>query len=308
MTVTADRGVIAFLLNLKESPGSTPLREAMAVAEAAGFRTVVGQAEPELEILPYLADLRLLVSIGGDGTLLYAARLVEEVGIPVLGVNRGHLGFLANVELPDLPAAIDSFAANRCQLQRRRTLSGSLTPTPGGQVQRELRVAVNEVVIKADAFNLVRLRVRTGALLVGDFDADGLIVATSIGSTAYSLSAGGPPVDPGVPALVVTAINPHALLSRSLVIPDSWEVRVQLLRGRAVVAADGRAWAEMAEGGEMLVAPGPTLDFCEPPGTPDFFWRLRSKTGFGRVLKLPYDDFPPPSFEDDRTPYAGPRT
>lgn len=308
MTEKRDRGVVAFLLNLKESPASTPLREAIEVAERAGFRTVVAQLEPELEILPHLSELLLLVSIGGDGTLLYAARLVAEAGIPVLGVNRGHLGFLASVELPDLPLAIESFAAGRCQFQRRPTLSGSISPHPSGQLPRELRVAVNEVVIKAVAFNLVRLRVRTGANLVGDFDADGLIVATSIGSTAYSLSAGGPPIDPGVGALVVTPINPHALFSRSLVIPDSWEVTVELLRGKALVAADGQAWSEMADGGVVVISQGPSLAFCEPPGTPDFFWRLRSKTGFGRVLKLPYDDGPPPSLDDERVPYAGPRT
>ncbi|MHB1501341.1 MAG: NAD(+)/NADH kinase [Candidatus Dormibacteria bacterium] len=289
MSVAEPRGVIAFLLNLQEDPLTAELRESTRLAEAAGFRTVVAQREPEAVIGPNLSGLRLLVTIGGDGTLLYGARLVAPSGIPVLGVNRGHLGFLASVELPDLPQAIAAFAEGRCRREGRSTLRAVINedraPLPSSRVE----VAVNEVVLKAEAFNLVRIRVRADSDLIGDFDADGLIVATSIGSTAYSLSAGGPPVDPAVPALVVTPLNPHAILGRSLVIPDSCEVTVEMRRGRAVVGADGLAWGELVEGGELRVSRGPRLDFCEPPGTSGFFSKLRSKTGFATVLKLPLE-------------------
>ena len=287
MNVAEPRGVIAFLLNLHEEPGSRPLREAMGLAQAAGFQAVMAQRDPESVLMPQLAALRLLVTVGGDGTLLYGARLVAPAGIPVLGVNRGHLGFLASVELPELPAAITAFAEGRCGHQVRGTLRGVIHEERAPKRTTRVEVAVNEVVLKAEAFNLVRIRVRADSELIGDFDADGLIVATSIGSTAYSLSAGGPPLDPAVPALVVTALNPHAILSRSLVIPDSCEVSVEMLRGRAVVAADGIPWGELVEGAEMRVGPGPRLEFCEPPGTAGFFSRLRAKTGYGRVLKLP---------------------
>lgn len=283
------RGVIAFLLNLHEDPESSALGEAVRIARARGFQTVVTQRDPEAVIKPLLGGLCLLVAIGGDGTLLYGARMVAEAGIPVLGVNRGHLGFLANVELPELPQAITAFSDGRCRRQPRGTLRASITRAGEAAPSSILAVAVNEVVIKADAFNLVRMRVHAGTDLVGDFDADGLIVATSIGSTAYSLSAGGPPLDPEVPALLVTALNPHANLSRSLVIPDRLEVTVRMRRGEAAVAADGRCWGSLEEGGELVVARGPVLEFCEPPGTLGFFSRLRSKTGFGRVLKLPVD-------------------
>ncbi|HEY6538524.1 MAG TPA: hypothetical protein VI138_05715, partial [Candidatus Dormibacteraeota bacterium] len=121
---------------------------------------------------------------------------------------------------------------------------------------------------------------------VGVFDADGLVVATSVGSTAYSLSAGGPPVDARVPALVLTPLNPHALISRSLVIPDTLDVRITVQRGRAVAAADGLVWAQLDTGAELTVKQGPELGLVWAPGTPGFFQRLRSKTGFGAVLKL----------------------
>jgi NAD+ kinase len=277
--VAEPRGVIAFLLNLHEDPGSGPLLEAMGMVQAAGFQAVVAQRDPEAVLGPQLPALRLLVSVGGDGTL--------PAGIPVLGVNRGHLGFLASVELPELPAAILAFVEGRCGRQVRGTLRAAIHEESAPQRTTSVEVAVNEVVLKAEAFNLVRIRVRADSELIGDFDADGLIVATSIGSTAYSLSAGGPPLDPAVPALVVTALNPHAILTRSLVIPDSCEVTVEMLRGRAVVAADGVPWGELVDGSELRVGQGPRLEFCEPPGTAGFFSRLRAKTGFGRVLKLP---------------------
>ncbi len=287
VSVAEPRGLIAFLLNLHEDPQSPPLLEAIALAQEAGFQAVVAQREPEAVIGPQLPGLRLLVSVGGDGTLLYGARLVAAAGIPVLGVNHGHLGFLASVELAELPAAIAAFGEGRCGHLIRGTLRAVINEDRAPLPPARVELAVNEVVLKAEAFNLVRIRVRADSDLIGDFDADGLIVATSIGSTAYSLSAGGPPLDPAVPALVVTALNPHAILTRSLVIPDSCEVTVEMLRGRAVVAADGIPWGELVEGGEMRVGRGPGLDFCEPPGTAGFFSRLRSKTGFGRVLKPP---------------------
>ncbi len=287
MSVAEPRGVIAFLLNLHEDPEAPPLLQALSLARAAGFQTVVAQRDAESVIRPQLPGLRLLVCVGGDGTLLYGARLVAPAGVSVLGVNRGHLGFLASVELPELPAAITAFADGRCRHQLRGTLRGVITYDGASLPAERVEIAVNEVVLKADAFNLVRIRVRADSDLIGDFDADGLIVATSIGSTAYSLSAGGPPLDPAVPALVLTALNPHAILTRSLVIPDSCEVVVEMLRGRAVVAADGFPWGSLVEKGEMRVGRGPQLDLCEPPGTAGFFSRLRSKTGFGRVLKVP---------------------
>lgn len=282
------RDVIGFLLHLRASPQAPALLQAVALIHAAGLEPVVTQLRPEGQIRDLADRLRLLVSIGGDGTLLFAARLAASAGIPLLGVNRGQLGFLTSVELEELPAAVTAFLAGSCRTDSRRTLKASIAgPDPAGP-GAELPVAVNEVVVKADGFSLIRMRLTTDHQMVGEFDADGLIVATSIGSTAYSLSAGGPPLDPAVAALVLTALNPHALVSRSLVIPDSLDVVIEVVRGEAGVAADGRSWGRMLPGSRLVVARGPELAFIRPPGTPGFFERLRVKTGFGTVLKLPY--------------------
>jgi NAD+ kinase len=277
---------IGFLLHFRENPDSAILRQSMRVAEGAGLRPWVAQADVEAVLEKELRTARLLVAVGGDGTLLYSAQHAAPKGVPVLGVNRGQLGFLTNVEMAGLPHAIEAFVSGEYGIVRRRTLRGEVSIAAEGDVVETVAVAVNEIVAKADATNLVRLQVTCDDQLVGTFDADGLIVATSIGSTAYSLSAGGPPVDFRVPALILTPLNPHGLISRSLVIPDTLDVRIEVQRGRAVAAADGKIWGHLETGWYLTIKRGPELSLIRPPGSPGFFQRLRSKTGFGGVLKL----------------------
>ncbi len=284
----SERDAIGFLLHLRASPESPALLQALALVRAAGLEPVVAQLRPEGQMRAQSGRLRLLVSVGGDGTLLFAARLAAPFGVPLLGVNRGQLGFLTSVELDELPLAITAFIEGRCRTDLRRTLRATISGPQADGLDADLAVAVNEVVVKADGFSLIRMRLTTDHQVVGEFDADGMIVSTSIGSTAYSLSAGGPPLDPEVAALVLTALNPHALVSRSLVIPDSLDVVIEVIRGEAGVAADGLSWGRMRAGSRLLVGRGPNLAFVRPPGTPGFFERLRVKTGFGTVLKLPY--------------------
>ncbi|MHB8311820.1 MAG: NAD(+)/NADH kinase [Candidatus Dormibacteria bacterium] len=284
----SERDAIGFLLHLRALPESPALLQALAVVRAAGLEPVVAQLRPEGQMRAHSDRLRLLVSVGGDGTLLFAARLAAPFGVPLLGVNRGQLGFLTSVELDELPMAITAFIEGRCRTDLRGTLRATISAPQADGLDAELPVAVNEVVVKADGFSLIRMRLTTDHQVVGEFDADGMIVSTSIGSTAYSLSAGGPPLDPEVAALVLTALNPHAFVSRSLVIPDSLDVVIEVIRGEAGVAADGLSWGRMRAGSRLLVGRGPNLAFVRPPGTPGFFERLRVKTGFGTVLKLPY--------------------
>ena len=294
---TPGEGVVAFLLHLRETARSSPLREAERRCRDYGMAAVVVQAAPETELAPLRGKLRLLVAVGGDGTLLYAARIAAPLQVPVLGVNRGQLGFLTSVEMAGLPDALTAFFEGRCTTAARPTLSAILVDASGARAG-SLPVAVNEVLVRATSFNLIRMRVRTDHQLVGEFDGDGIIVASSLGSTAYSLSAGGPSLDPAVPARVVTPLNPHSLGHRSLVIPDTLDVSVELLRGGGILAADGRPWTQVSAGARFVVGRGPHLLLVQPPGTPGFFERLRSKTGFGTVLKLEVEDVPETSAAD----------
>lgn len=293
------RGSIGFLLHFREASESPTLGRARAVAESAGIRTWLAQKDAESVLTRELGTAQLLVAIGGDGTLLYSAQRAAPRGVPLLGVNRGQLGFLTNVEMAQLPSAIEAFVAGEFKTDRRHTLRGELRSAPGADLEGALEVAVNEIVVKSEGVSLVRLEVTSDDQLVGIFDADGLVVATSVGSTAYSLSAGGPPVDTRVSALVLTPLNPHALISRSLVIPDSLDVRITVQRGRAMAAADGRVWGHLDTGAQVTVQPGPELSLIRPPGTPGFFQRLRSKTGFGGVLKLAPEEVQPAEVSPD---------
>jgi NAD+ kinase len=276
---------IGFLLHPGEQ---VVVRTAIARAEACGFAAWTALEDPEAEMREHASTTALLVTLGGDGTFLYGARLAAPLGIPVVGVNRGRLGFLNDVEIDALPQAISRFAAGDYTTQRRALLQ---IATDGSE---EPVLAINEIVVRARDVNVVRLRVDVDDDLLGAFDADGVVVSTATGSTAYALSAGGPPVDPRVRAVVVVPLAAHAVISRPVVIPEQLDVRVTVERGRVFVAADGRSVAWLADGGSVLIRPGPELEVVRFADSPSFNSRLRQKFRYGiphkDLLLQPIDD------------------
>ena len=278
---------IGFLLH----PGErATVQAAIARAQACGFTAWTALDDPEAAMAEHGSNTVLLVTLGGDGTFLYGARLAAPRGIPVVGVNRGRLGFLNDVEIDALPEAITRFANGDFTTQQR-----SLLETKVGDAA-EAVLAVNEIVVRARDVNVVRLRVDVDGDLLGAFDADGVVVATATGSTAYALSAGGPPVDPRVRAVVVVPLAAHAVISRPVVIPELLDVRVTVERGRVFVAADGRSVAWLADGESALIRPGPTLKVVRFSDSPSFQSRLRQKFRYGiphkDLLLEPVDDEP----------------
>ncbi len=271
---------IGFLLH----PGEQHTVQAGAArARELGYEVWIEVREPEVTLTRHAATTDLLVTIGGDGTFLYGARLAAPHGIPVMGVNRGRLGFLTDVEVADLPAALEAFAAGRCHTQRRSMLEASV-PGEGDHVPWQA-LALNEVAVKSSGVAVARIRVEQDGELLGDFDADGVVIATATGSTAYALSAGGPPIDPRVRAIVVVPLAPHAVISRAIVLPEVVTLRVTVERGRVNVAADGLAEIRLRDGAEMIIRPGPELDFVRFDDSPSFLRRLREKVRFGLPLK-----------------------
>jgi NAD+ kinase len=274
---------IGFLLH----PGERPSVDgAVARAEASGFGVWTAVEEADAVLAREAADTVLLITVGGDGTFLYGARLAAPRGIPVMGVNRGRLGFLNDVELEGLEQAIVRFAAGEYRTQRRSLIDAYVVDGS----ERCSTLALNEVVVRARDANVARIRVEADDEILGDFDADGVVVATATGSTAYALSAGGPPVDPRLRALVVVPLAPHAVISRPVVIPDEVRVRVSVVRGRVFVAADGISVADAAEGTEVTVHPGPDLEVIRFSDSPSFHARLREKFRFG----VPHKDIDQP--------------
>lgn len=278
---------IGFLIHPREDPGSAMVREAVELAERHGFATWTCVGHPEEDIGRHRADTALLITLGGDGTFLFGARLVAPLGIPVLGVNRGQLGFLTGIEVGQLHDAIDDFVAGRHRVQRRSLLE---LEVPRADGEPFTALALNEVVVKSGTVNLVRIRVEVDDELFGEFDADGVIVATATGSTAYALSAGGPLVDPRLRAVVVVPLTPHAVITRAVVLPEAVTVRVTLLHGRALAAADGHVDCAAPEGTVVTVRPGPEMQVVQIAGSPSFLRRLRDKLRFGMPLKESLED------------------
>ena len=170
-------------------------------------------------------DLDMCIGLGGDGTLLDTVAMVGRSGIPVLGINLGRLGFLSSVRLEDVDATLAALSVGRYALQDRTLLE----VLDQGEALGTHNFALNEVSIsKRDSASMIAVHVHLGSAYLNTYWADGLIVATPTGSTAYSLSCGGPIVYPTSDALVINPISPHNLNVRPFVIPDHFTIRLHL--------------------------------------------------------------------------------
>lgn len=246
---------------------------------------VIGVPEAELA-----ARADLVVAIGGDGTLLFAAGLVAERGTPLLGINRGRLGFLTDVLPEDMIASVDAAIAGDCEVDQRRLLSAELRGANGRTGARGL--ALNDVVMqKWQSGHLLDFETSINGRYVNTHGGDGLVVASATGSTAYALSCGGPIVEPGLEAIVVAPICPHTLSDRPVVVSSRSIVEVRLVERpdtRAEVTCDGRVLGAMETGETLVIGPSAhQITLLHPQGY-DYFRLLRSKLNWGRrVFDVP---------------------
>ena len=230
------------------------------------------------------ADADMVLVLGGDGTLLSMADCIGEAGsgIPILGVNFGSLGFLTEVTLPELYRSLDAALNGRAHLEERLMIR--CTTTRNGQLFAQ-SIALNEAVVtKTARSRMIDLSVSVGDEFVTRVKADGLIIATPTGSTAYNLAAGGPIVQPNVDALVLTPIAPHTLTNRPIVIPATSVVRVQpnmADRDEAFVTFDGQAGFELQAGDEITVQRSDKPLRLIKPSTRSYFEVLRTKLKWG---------------------------
>jgi len=169
----------------------------------------------------------MLISIGGDGTILRAAALVRDSGIPILGVNAGRLGFLASVQKENIGDFLQLVIEKKYTISPRTLLS--LTSTPENENLNGINFAMNEVTVsRKDTTSMITIETYLNDEFLNSYWADGLIIATPTGSTGYSMSCGGPILTPNVKSLVITPIAPHNLNARPLVIPDKTEIRLKV--------------------------------------------------------------------------------
>jgi NAD+ kinase len=222
----------------------------------------------------------VMIVLGGDGTLLHAARLIGTAGIPILGVNLGSLGFLTEVKLDEMYSALEGLLSGRYQSEERMLLNVEVFR--GGHATAQY-LALNDAVINKGALaRIIELEVRVNSQPVLFTRADGLIISTPTGSTAYSLAAGGPILYPTLDALIIAPICPHTLTNRPVVIPDRDAVDVCLRRGSDVMlTVDGQVGMPLQQQDCLRVCRAQsTLQLVLPFGS-TFFDLLREKLRWG---------------------------
>jgi NAD+ kinase len=236
---------------------------------------------PEREIADR-ADL--VIAIGGDGTLLYAARLVAQRGVPLIGINRGRLGFLTDVLPKDMLASVDAAIEGRCERDERALLEARVVDSSGAITTRAL--ALNDVVLqKWETGRMLDFETWIDGAYVNTHGGDGLVVASSTGSTAYALSCGGPIVAPHLDVLVVAPICPHTLSDRPIVVSGRSVIAVKLVDRpdtRAQVTCDGVSLGELAPGDTLEVHPTTRKITLLHPDRFEYYRLLRSKLHWGR--------------------------
>jgi NAD+ kinase len=210
--------------------------------------------EPGRSRAALASEADLIVVLGGDGTILAVARAIEERPVPILGINLGSLGFLAEVPVDEMERSLERTFAGEMRVETRMRLD--VEHERAGQVLHAWR-ALNDAVItnRGELARIIDLETRADGQPVTTYHADGLIVATPTGSTAYSLSAGGPILLPGVSSFVLTPICPHSLTQRPIVLPDSvcLEVAVHTLGGEVQLTVDGQEGARLEEDDQVRV-------------------------------------------------------
>jgi NAD+ kinase len=246
---------------------------------------------PGAELLVSPEDLDLLLTLGGDGTMLRAARFLDGRQTPVLGINLGRLGFLTCCGIDEMETSLRRIAAGDFHSVRRMMLDVRAIDVNGNQ--RQQWTALNDAVLHKGGFaRVVGLRVSVDGEPIAAYSADGLIIATPTGSTAYSLSAGGPIVFPTVESILLAPISPHTLAIRPVLLPPTSEVIVQTTDSpdELLVTIDGQVGTTFAPGEALLVrrSNNPVLFVRFPETT--FFSRLRRKLAWGGLAGRDEDE------------------
>jgi NAD+ kinase len=214
----------------------------------------------------------ILVSLGGDGTMLRAMRIADGNNAPVLGVNLGKLGFLAEVDVPDLPAALSAFDAREFTIEPRLALDAVIAD--------QVVTAFNDVaVVRFPGHQTARVALLADGAQFVSYAADAIVVATPAGSTAYSFSAGGPIVSPAVEALLITPASPHSAYNRGLVCSVNDRLSLELLpdSGDLALEVDGQVAAQLSPGDRIELRPRPGAASVVRFGRTSFYERARRK-------------------------------
>ncbi len=211
--------------------------------------------EDEIKFLEFpeaIFESDLVISIGGDGTIIHSAQYASEFNKPILGINAGHLGFLAGLEKEEL-SLLKNLITGDYKVENRMMLSVSLYE---GERLKSKSYCLNDVIMRGVSLRLSDFEISSGGINSVIYRADGVIVATPTGSTAYSLSAGGPVVDTAIESIVLTPICPHSLFSRSMIFSSDNELKIEIkgsADAKAVLSCDGKDGVEINEKNTVVI-------------------------------------------------------
>jgi NAD+ kinase len=283
---------IAFVGNAKDLRVAECMLSLASHFHARGISALVdpgvGLAFPPNSVIPcpeqsFATRAELIVSIGGDGTLLYAARLVAGHAVPLLGVNRGRLGFLTDVSPTSMLEDMDSVLCGSYTEDRRSLLAARLERQGAAPVEA---LALNDVVVgKRETGRTMDFETTINGRFVNSHSGDGIVVATATGSTAYALSCGGPIVEPDLDVWVLAPICPHTLSDRPIVVRAGSKIELRMgdrLGSYAQVTCDGTSIGDLDQGDTLFIGGSDAqITLLHPPGY-DYYRLLRSKLHWGR--------------------------
>lgn len=225
--------------------------------------------------------IQLIISIGGDGTILQLVHDYPHIDAPVLGINAGHLGFMADVPISDIYPSLEDLLSGAYTIEERLVLEGLKN-------QSTSCFAVNDIVIhRAPNPSMIEISIHVGGLYLNTFEADGLIISTPNGSTAYSLAAGGPIVSPTLEAIVITPVSPHTISNRPIVLTANQEIQIQYLSPYPPVEirADGLPPFSLASQESFYIRKSPRKFKLASLRRQDYFSTLRTKLGWSGKLR-----------------------
>jgi len=282
---------IAIMGNTADPAAQESIATLVEHLTSRGVKTLVSERQPisgstasaTADDSELAAESDLVIAVGGDGTMLYAARRAVAHKVPVLGINRGRLGFLADVRPEEIQTALDAVLNGNFSSEKRMLLRADILKD--GKVVASGN-AVNDIVIKRrETARMLDYCTRVNGRYVNTHSGDGFIAATPTGSTAYALSCGGPIIEPSLDAIVLAPICPHTLADRPIVISAHAVTEVEVLQNHGSdtdVSCDGELAGQMGTGDKLrIVVADERIELIHPPGY-DYFEALRSKLYWGR--------------------------
>lgn len=258
--------------------------ESYIKAHGGSSRRIIGDRKGSVDYqLDQAECFDCIIALGGDGTILKVSRDLRDLNIPILGVNLGTLGFLAEVEPEQIFLVIDRLLAGAYEMEERMNIHGTIFKERQREALHE-DVALNDIVITRAGFSrVIGLKVYVNGKVMDIYEADGVIVSTPTGSTGYNLSAGGPIVSPKTSLMIVTPISPHSLTSKSIVLSSEDEIGIEVLKMRkaqeeeAIVSFDGQPGIQLSAGDRIVVRRSQTITRMVKLFDVSFYEVLREK-------------------------------